>query len=206
MEPGLAAGSAGAGPPRRRLRSSAAVAQRPAAHASPASEAAVLAGGCYWGVESVFRHVQGVVSASGYSFPAPAPGLRSTGRAESVRIVYDPARISYRQILTVFFSVVHDPTQLDRQGPDVGPEYRSLAFVSGDRQRGAVRAFIDSLSAAHVFSRPIVTEIAALRAFRPVGASQQDYAARHPTDPYIVENDVPNLEALRRQFPQLYRH
>lgn len=158
-------------------------------------------------VESVFRHVQGVVSAtSGYSFPAPAPGLRSTGRAESVRIVYDPARISYRQILTVFFSVVHDPTQLDRQGPDVGPDYRSLVFVSGDRQRGAVRAYIDSLTAARVFSRPIVTEIAALRAFRPVGASQQDYAAKHPTDPYIVENDVPKLEALQRQFPQLYRN
>jgi peptide-methionine (S)-S-oxide reductase len=164
----------------------------------------VLAGGCYWGVESVFRHVRGVRSAtSGYALPAS--GRLLVQRVEAVRVVYDPSQISYQQILEVFFSVVHDPTELDRQGPDVGPEYRSMVFAEGDRDRQVVRAYIDSLSAAHVFPRPIVTEVAALRGFQVVEESQQDYAARHPTDPYIVANDAPKLDALRRRFPQLYR-
>jgi len=167
---------------------------------------AVLAGGCYWGVESVFRHVRGVRSAtSGYALPARS-GSIFVQRVEAVRIVYDPSQISYRQILDVFFSVVHDPTELDRQGPDVGAEYRSVVFVDGDRQREVVRAYIDSLSASRVFPRPIVTEIAALRGFQVVEESQQDYAARHPADPYIVAYDVPKLEALRRRFPRLYRN
>ena len=176
----------------------------PPAAPRPASTAvAVLAGGCYWGVESVFRHVRGVVSVtSGYALPA---GGLVSHRAEAVRLVYDPARISYRQILDVFFSVVHDPTQLNRQGPDVGEEYRSAVFADGEAQRRLVRAVIDSLGAARVYARPIVTEIDALRGFQVVGEDQQDYAAKHPTDPYIVANDAPKIEALRRRFPGLYR-
>ena len=167
---------------------------------------AVLAGGCYWGVESVFRHVRGVGSAtSGYAVPVAVAGAASAGRVEAVRVVYDPSRLSYRQILDVFFSVVHDPTQLNRQGPDVGEEYRSIVFVAGDAERVVVRAYIDSLTAARVFPGPIVTEIAELGSFQAVGESQQNYAARHPTDPYIVVNDAPKLEALRRRFPRLYR-
>ena len=179
-------------------------AQTPARAAPPAPQAvAVLAGGCYWGVESVFRHVRGVVSVtSGYALPA---GGLVSHRAEAVRLVYDPARISYRQILDVFFSVVHDPTQLNRQGPDVGEEYRSAVFADGDAQRRLVRAVIDSLGAARMFARPIVTEIDALRGFQVVGEDQQDYAAKHPTDPYIVANDAPKIKALRRRFPGLYR-
>lgn len=173
--------------------------------AAQSSSVAVLAGGCYWGVESVFRHLRGVMSAtSGYALPAS--GSIFVQRVEAVRIVYDPSQISYRQILDVFFSVVHDPTELNRQGPDVGAEYRSVVFADGERQRQVVRAYIDSLSAARVFPRPIVTEIATLRAFQVVEESQQDYAARHPTDPYIVANDVPKVEALRRRFPRLYRN
>jgi peptide-methionine (S)-S-oxide reductase len=176
-----------------------------AARATPPSAVVVLAGGCYWGVESVFRHVRGVVSAtSGYALPA-RPGSVFVQRVEAVRLVYDPARLSYSQILDVFFTVAHDPTELDRQGPDVGPQYRSMVFVDNDRQRNAVRAYVDSLDAARLFPRPIVTEIAALRSFQVVEASQQDYAARHPTDPYIVANDAPKVEALRRRFPRLYR-
>jgi peptide-methionine (S)-S-oxide reductase len=176
-----------------------------AGHGHPRA-VAVLAGGCCWGVESVFRHVRGVESAtSGYSYPVPGAGVRSTARVESVRIVYDPSRLSYRRILDVFFSVVQDPTELDRQGPDVGTDYRSIVFVNDDSGRAVVRAYVDSLTAAHVFPRPIVTEIDALRAFEPVVASQQDYAAKHPDNPYIVANDVPKLAALRQRFPGLYR-
>jgi peptide-methionine (S)-S-oxide reductase len=174
---------------------------------APPSSVAVLAGGCYWGVESVFRHVRGVRSAtSGYAIPVPAAGAGPARKVEAVRLVYDPSQISYRHLLDVFFSVVHDPTQLDRQGPDVGAEYRSMVFVASDRQRSVVRAYIDSLSAARVFPQPIVTEIAALGSFQPVDDSQQNYAARHPTDPYIVVNDGPKLEALRQRFPRLYRN
>lgn len=175
--------------------------------AAPASGVTVLAGGCYWGVESVFRHVRGVESAvSGFAIPVTPAGPAGAEPAEGVRITYDPSQISYRQILDVFFSVVHDPTQLNRQGPDVGPEYRSIVFAGNDGERGVVRAYIDSLSAANVFPRPIVTEIAALQSFQVVDDSQQNYAARHPTDPYILINDVPKLEALRRRFPRLFRN
>lgn len=166
----------------------------------------VLAGGCYWGVESVFRHVRGVTSVvSGFAVAETTAGTASAAPAEAVVITYDASRISYREILDVFFSVVHDPTQRDKQGPDEGAEYRSIVFVDGGRQRELVRGYIDSLSAAHVYASPIVTEIAALQSFQPVGADQQDYAARHPTDPYIVVNDAPKLEALKRKFPRLYR-
>ena len=172
----------------------------------PPGAVAVFSGGCYWGVESVFRHVRGVESAtSGYAVPAPAMGGQPEPHAEAVRIVYDSTRITYRKLLDVFFSVVHDPTELDRQGPDVGPEYRSIVYVADDRQRGVVQAYIDSLTAAHLFPRPIVTEVAALGSFDPVDASQQNYAERHPTDPYILTNDVPKIEALRQRFPRIYR-
>jgi peptide-methionine (S)-S-oxide reductase len=194
----MLAGLAGARP----ARLLAAVAARP----TRPTAVAVLAGGCYWGVESVYRHVRGVISAtSGYATPPAPSGGGAALPAEAVRLVYDPSQISYAQILQVFFSVVHDPTQLDRQGPDVGSEYRSLVFVDSDHQREVVQGYIDSLTAAHVFPRPIVTEITTLHAFHEVDASQQDYAEHHPTDPYIVVNDAPKLEALRKSFPQLYR-
>jgi peptide-methionine (S)-S-oxide reductase len=175
--------------------------QRPASRAE-----VVLAGGCYWGTESVFRHVRGVTSVtSGFAIPATPDGARFEAPAEAVRLTYDPTRITYRQLLDVFFSVAHDPTQVNRQGPDVGAEYRSVVFVDGDGERGVVRRYIDSLSAARVYPRPIATQIAALQSFQDADFSQQDYAARHPTDPYIVINDVPKVAALKRRFPQLYR-
>jgi len=178
----------------------------PAQRAAPKLAEAVFSGGCYWGVESVFRHVRGVVTAtSGYALPVPAQGSAYAPRAEAVRVAYDPRQVTYRQLLEVFFSVVHDPTQLNRQGPDIGSDYRSIVFVDGERRRAIVRAYIDSLTAARVFPRPIVTEIAALRGFQVVDDSQQDYAAKHPSDAYIVINDVPKVEALRDRFPQLYR-
>ena len=170
-------------------------------HARPLATV-VLAGGCYWGTESVFRHVRGVVSVtSGYGIPA---GESAAQHVESVRIVYDPSRLSFHDILTVFFTVAHDPTQLDRQGPDVGAEYRSVVFAAGPERR-AVRAYIDSLTAAHTYPRRIVTEVDALGSFQVVDASQQNYAEKHPTDPYIVINDKPKLVALQRRFPRLYR-
>jgi peptide-methionine (S)-S-oxide reductase len=174
-----------------------AAAQRAAA-APPA--VVVLAGGCYWGVESVYRHVRGVQSVvSGYATP-----VGSSEPAEAVRITYDPSQISYHRLLDIFFGVVQDPTQLNRQGPDVGAEYRSIVFVDG-AQRAVARAYIDSLTASHVFRRPIVTEVDALARFAPVDASQQDYAAKHPDEPYIVINDAPKLKALARTYPGLFR-
>lgn len=174
--------------------------------APPASPEIVLAGGCYWGVESVYRHVRGVQTAvSGFATPAATTGTAAAAPVEAVRIRYDSTQLAFRQILDIFFSVAHDPTQRDRQGPDEGAEYRSLVFVTDSHERRAVRAYIDSLRAAHVFARPIVTEIAALLSFQSVAPSQQDYAARNQTDPYIVRYDVPRLEALQRRFPKLYR-
>ena len=171
------------------------------------TQAVVLAGGCYWGVESVFDHVRGVRSAtSGYATPVPPSDADPEPAAEAVRILYDPTVLTFGQILDVFFTVAHDPTEPDRQGPDIGAEYRSVVFVQSDSQRTVVQRYVDSLSAARFYPRPIVSQIAALQSFRAVDASQQDYAERHPTDPYIVTNDLPKLEALRRRFPQLYRN
>lgn len=167
---------------------------------------AVLAGGCYWGVESVFDHVRGVASAtSGYATPMTGMGASTEPAAEAVRLVYDPSRLSYRKILDVFFAVAHDPTELDRQGPDVGPQYRSVVFVESDSQRVVARAYIDSLGAAHVYRQPIVTEVDALGHFEAAPPAMQEYAERNPTDPYILANDVPKLVALHRLFPKLYR-
>jgi len=166
----------------------------------PRTAVAVLSGGCYWGMESVFRHVKGVQSVvSGYATPTG-----STSHAEAVRITYDPSRVSYRQILDMFFSVAHDPTQLDRQGPDVGTEYRSIVFVGGAVERGLVRRYVDSLTARHVYSKPIVTEVDALRDFQAVDESQQNFAEKHPDMPYIRINDAPKIEALKARFPALY--
>ncbi len=174
------------------------------------SKTAVFAGGCFWGVEAVFEHVKGVKSAtSGYAVPRVGEGKEGTaarpGYAEAVRVTYDSTRISYEQLLRVFLLVAHDPTQLDRQGPDVGPQYRSIVFVEGAEQRGVVNAFIDSLRANRVYARPIVTEIAGLRSFRIAEDYHQDFVARHPSDAYVVTVDRPKLEHLRQRFPELYR-
>lgn len=168
-----------------------------------ATRSAVFAGGCFWGVESVFEHLTGVQSVtSGYATP---DGHDGKGFAEAVRVVYDPARISYTQLLEVFFLVAHDPTQVDRQGPDVGPRYRSLIFVRDTSERRLALRYLDSLRLSRTFSAPIATEIAGLRQFRIAEEYHQDYVDRHPQEAYVVVNDVPKLAALRRRFPALYR-
>jgi peptide-methionine (S)-S-oxide reductase len=168
-----------------------------------ASRSVVLAGGCFWGVEAVFEHVRGVKSVtSGYAAP---DGNGRKGFAEAVRIVYDPAQIRYAQLLEVFFLVAHDPTQVDRQGPDVGPRYRSIVFVVGDDERRIVGGYLDSLRTHGTFAAPIATEIAALRSFAIAESYHQDYAEHHPQAAYVVVNDLPRLAALRRRFPGLYR-
>jgi peptide-methionine (S)-S-oxide reductase len=179
--------------------------------ASSSAETMVVAGGCFWGVQAVFQHVKGVVSAtSGYAggtartaqYEVVSSGR--TGHAESVRITYDPSRISYGQLLKIFFTVAHDPTQLNEQGPDVGPQYRSAVFVAGEKQRRIAKAYVDQLDAAKVFGRRIVTAIDAGQAFYEAEAYHQDYFTKHPYDPYILVNDRPKVDALRRQFPDLY--
>ena len=186
---------------------------------APADEAAagdkaviVLAGGCYWGVEAVFEHVAGVRKVvSGFATPdeEPLPGRpapRHKSHAEAVRIEYDPAKISYEQLLEIFFVIAHDPTQLDRQGPDVGPQYRSVLFVADSTEALRAGRYLDSLRTATGSRRPITTEIVRLRRFRLVGESQQDYVARNPRAPYVVVNDLPKLEKLERQYPSLFRN
>ena len=182
------------------------------APSAPGEQVAVFAGGCFWGIEAVFEHVKGVVSAtSGYSGgTARSPSYEDvtaggTGHAESVRVVFDPAKVSYAQLLEIFFSVAHDPTQLNRQGPDVGTQYRSaIYFVSEDQKRDA-EAYVAQLANSKLFSQPIVTEITALRAFYPAEEYHQDFAQRHPLYPYIVIHDRPKVVHLKRQFPSLYR-
>lgn len=174
-------------------------------------ETAVLAGGCFWGVQGVFQHVRGVLSAtSGYSGGSAGAAeyevvsTGSTGHAESVKITYDPSQISYGQLLQVFFSVAHDPTELNHQGPDYGTQYRSVIFYSGPEQKRIAEAYIAQLDAAKVYSAPIVTQVDALKAFYPAEAYHQNYLQRHPDSPYIVINDLPKLGHLREQFPSLY--
>jgi peptide-methionine (S)-S-oxide reductase len=174
-------------------------------------QTAVFAGGCFWGVEAVFRHVKGVTSAvSGYAGGVAktadyeSVGSGATGHAESVKVTYDPAKVSYGQLLTVFFSVAHDPTQLNRQGPDHGTQYRSAIFTTSDEQKRVAQAYVAQLDRANAFGRPIVTEIVALPAFYPAEAYHQNYLALHPTQPYIVFNDLPKLANLKTQFPGLY--
>ena len=178
---------------------------------SSGKETAVVAGGCFWGIQAVFQHVKGVISAtSGYSggsaktaeYEVVSTG--QTGHAESVQIVYDPSQITYGELLRVFFSVAHDPTQLNRQGPDEGTQYRSSIFYSNDEQKRIAEAYIAQLDQAKVFRRPIVTKVVALQAFYPAEAYHQNYAALHPNQPYIVYNDAPKVEHLRQEFPDLY--
>lgn len=174
-------------------------------------QTAVFAGGCFWGVEAVFRHVKGVSRAvSGYAggmLVNPTyeqVGSGKTGHAESVEVTYDPAQVSYGQLLAIFFSVAHDPTQLDRQGPDYGTQYRSAIFYSTDDQKHVAEAYVAQLDRAKVFPSPIVTQIAKLPAFWPAEAYHQNYLALHPTQPYIVYNDLPKLGALQKEWPELY--
>lgn len=179
---------------------------------SKGEQTAVLAGGCFWGVEAVFEHVKGVSDVrSGYSGGSPATaqyqkvGTGETGHAESVRITYDPSQISYGQLLKVFFAVAHDPTELNRQGPDIGTQYRSAIFYSNEEQKRIAQAYIEQLNRAKVFARPIVTQVAALRSFNEAEGYHQDYLAQHPDEPYIVINDLPKVENLRKQLPGLYK-
>ncbi|MGS1016975.1 peptide-methionine (S)-S-oxide reductase MsrA [Allosphingosinicella humi] len=182
-----------------------------AAPASAKDEVAVLAGGCFWGVEGVFEHVKGVRDViSGYAggrardADYAAVSSERTGHAEAVRIRFDPERISYAELLRIYFTVAHDPTQLNRQGPDVGPSYRSAIFPQSDAQRETARAEIARLAAARTYRRPIVTKLES-GAFYPAEAYHQDFMRRNPRHPYIVRNDAPKLAALKRAFPNLYR-
>lgn len=182
------------------------------AAAITAPQTAVFAGGCFWGVEAVFRHVQGVSSVvSGYAggeakkadYRAVSSG--ATGNAESVQVTYDPSRVSYGQLLRILFSVAHDPTQLNRQGPDVGTQYRSAIFYVNDEQKRVAQAYIRQLDQAKAFPRPIVTQVTPLPVFLPAEAYHQNYAALHPDQPYIAINDLPKIAHLREQFPDMYR-
>ena len=178
---------------------------------SKSEQTAVVAGGCFWGIQAVFQHVRGVINAtSGYSGGAANTAeyemvsTGDTGHAESVKITYDPSQITYGQLLRVFFSVAHDPTQLNRQGPDSGTQYRSVIFYNSDEQKRIAEAYIAQLDKASVFQRPIVTQVVPLSAFYPAEAYHQDYAANHPTNAYIVYNDAPKVAHLHQQFPELY--
>jgi peptide-methionine (S)-S-oxide reductase len=180
--------------------------------AQSGEQTAVVAGGCFWGIQAVFQHVKGVKSAtSGYSggeaktaqYEIVSTG--ETGHAESVKITYDPAQVTYGELLRVFFSVAHDPTQLNRQGPDDGTQYRSVIFYTNDEQKKIAEAYIAQLDKAKVFPRPIVTQVVPLKAFYPAEAYHQDYATLHPDQPYIVYNDAPKVAHLQQQFPELYK-
>ncbi|HAF45880.1 MAG TPA: peptide-methionine (S)-S-oxide reductase [Gallionellaceae bacterium] len=182
------------------------------ANASPAEQTAIFAGGCFWGVDAVFKHVKGVNNVeSGYAGGSAASAnyeAVSTGRsghAEAVRVRFDPAQVTYRQLLQVFFSVAHDPTQLNRQGPDVGSQYRSAIFYTSAEQEQLAQVHIRQLSAARTFSAPIVTQVVPLERFYPAEDYHQNYLALHPYQPYIVIHDMPKLDRLRRDFPGLYR-
>jgi peptide-methionine (S)-S-oxide reductase len=192
------------------------VAVPPTAQAGAKAEAgddqvAVFAGGCFWGVEAVFEHVKGVRRAeSGYAggsaitarYPVVSSGR--TAHAEAVRVVYDPKQVSYSQLLTVFFSVAHDPTQLNRQGPDSGPQYRSAIFYGNAAQQAAAKAYIAQLERTKVFDRPVVTEVVPLVKFHPAEAYHQDFARLNPNHPYIVHHDAPKVRNLKAKLPGLY--
>jgi peptide-methionine (S)-S-oxide reductase len=181
------------------------------AERSHGAQTAVFAGGCFWGVEAVFDHVRGVQSAtSGYSGGAAntanyeTVSTGTTGHAESVKVVFDPAKVSYGQLLKVYFSVAHDPTQLNRQSPDSGTQYRSEIYTTSAAQQKIANAYIAQLTAAKVFPAPIVTRVEPLKAFYPAEGYHQHYLARHPDEPYIVFNDAPKLVHLKAMFPGLY--
>ncbi len=179
--------------------------------ATAAKRTAVVAGGCFWGIQAVFQHVKGVVSAtSGYaggSVKNPDYETVSSGRtghAESVQIVYDPSKVSYGELLRVFFSVALDPTEVNRQGPDEGTQYRSVIFYGNDEQKKIAEAYIAQLDQAKVFRGKIATQVTPLQAFYPAEAYHQNYAELHPNQPYIVYNDAPKVANLRKEFPDLY--
>jgi peptide-methionine (S)-S-oxide reductase len=178
---------------------------------APSKQTAVIAGGCFWGIQAVFQHVKGVISAtSGYSggtkknpdYELVSSG--TTGHAESVQIVFDPSQVTYGELLRVFFSVAHDPTELNHQGPDSGTQYRSVIFYTSDEQKHIAEAYIAQLDAAKVFPQRIVTQLVPLAAFYPAESYHQDYAALHPDQPYIYFNDAPKVEHLKQEFPDLY--
>ena len=177
-----------------------------------APQTIVLAGGCFWGVQGVFEHVKGVSQAvSGYSGGAKETahyemvGTEKTGHAESVQVTYDPKQISYGKILQIYFSVAHNPTELNYQGPDSGPSYRSAIFYANDDQKRVAQAYIAQLGKAHVFGAPIVTKLESLTGFYPAENYHQDFLVLNPTYPYIVFNDLPKVENLKRLFPDYYR-
>ena len=172
---------------------------------------AVFAGGCFWGIEAVFEHVKGVIDAtSGYAggtaetadYEKVSTG--TTGHAESVQVTYDPSRISYGQLLKVFFSVAHNPTELNRQGPDTGTQYRSAIFYGNEEQKRVANAYIAQLGAAKAFPRPIVTQVVPLKKYYLAEAYHQDYAEHHSYEPYIMINDLPKVASLQKQWPELY--
>jgi len=172
----------------------------------------VLAGGCFWGVEGVFEHVKGVKEAiSGYAggeaktanYEAVETGR--TGHAESVKVIYDPAQVSFGKILQIYFSVAHDPTQLNRQGPDSGPQYRSAIFYSDEEQKRVAEAYIAQLASAGVFKKKIVTQVTPLPAFYPAESYHQHFLQNNPGNPYIVYNDLPKLDQLKKQFPEVWK-
>jgi peptide-methionine (S)-S-oxide reductase len=178
---------------------------------SHGEQSVVISGGCFWGIQAVFQHVKGVVSAtSGYSGGSKASAeyeivsTGQTGHAESVKVVYDPSQITFGELLRVFFSVAHDPTELNRQGPDSGTQYRSMIFYGDDEQKKVADAYIAQLDQAKIFRHPIVTQVVPLKAFYPAEAYHQNYATLHPDNLYIVFNDAPKVEHLRKDFPDLY--
>jgi len=175
-------------------------------------ETAIFAGGCFWGTQSVFERVKGVVATTaGYAGGSAATATydqvttETTGHAESVKVVYDPSKITYGKLLQIFFSVVHDPTQLNRQGPDVGTSYRSAIFYTSEEQRKISTEYIAQLNAAGVFKKPIVTEVTQLKGFYDAESYHQDYALHHPDNPYILVCDRPKVEALKKEFPDLFQ-
>lgn len=183
----------------------------PANAAAPKTETAVLAGGCFWGMESVFEHVKGVTSVvSGYAGGDAKDAnydkvsAEGTGHAEAVKITYDPSRISYAQLLQIYFTVAHDPTEIDRQGPDVGHSYRSAVFPQSPEQAAFAKAFIARLNGAHVYKAPIATRVES-GGFYAAEAYHQGFARKHPYFPYIVLNDRPKVAALQKKFPALYK-
>ncbi len=180
--------------------------------AATTEQTAVFAGGCFWGVDAVFKHVKGVSNVeSGYAGGNAATAHYeqvsdgNTGHAESVRVRFDPEKVSYQQLLEVFFSVAHDPTQLNRQGPDTGSQYRSAIFFTSAEQQKIAQGYIQKLTAARIFPDPIVTQVVPLLQFYPAEDYHQNFLALHPNKPYIVINDLPKVEHLRKQFPALYQ-
>ena len=172
----------------------------------------VLSGGCFWGMEAVFEHLKGVSDViSGYSGGNPATAhydlvsSGQTGHAESVKITYDPSQISYSQLLKIYFLVARDPTELNRQGPDSGTQYRSAIFFTNEQQKQVAKAYIEQLNKAHTFSKPIVTQLVPLKAFYAAEEYHQNFIDHNPQDPYVVANDLPKLKQLQKQFPDMYK-